>query len=129
MSSTNENEQEGKEQGDRDDLHVKLDRIEAKLDWLISHVVQDAAKFKASTQDQKNPIPKLHDFKKLKSIEDLIEFEKMLEDGSYKTSFSYFSLYGKSRNGDKNFALLDHVIYVNFLFEAMVEVNPKFQYN
>lgn len=46
-----------------------------------------------------------------------------------RTLFRNFSLIGKSRNGEKNLALRDRVIYVNFIFECILKLSPIFDYD
>lgn len=139
----------------KEDLREQMNRIERKIDFLISCVLKDGAKL-----DPK--ISKLN-LKKLATIEDLNQFEESLGDDGFKSSlidhienkfrnmskyenstrkfaydvidtfterclFKNFSLNGKSRNGEKNLSLLDRVIYINFIFECIIKLSPQFKY-
>lgn len=139
----------------KDDVHVRLDRIEKKLDFLISFILKDGKNSeprKTSTSTEK-----------LASLQDLIEFEQSLNDGKFKSSlidhvrdkfknmskyedsirklaydvidtftnrclFKLFSMNGKSRNGEENLALRDHPTYINFIFQCILQLSPKYKY-
>lgn len=137
----------------KDDVHVKLDRIEKKLDFLISYILKDV-----KNSDPKTSMPT----DKLATLQDLIIFEESLADGSFKTSmidhvkekfinmakyedstrklaydvidtltnrclFKRFSMNGKSRNGEENLALRDHPTYINFIFQCILQLNTNTQ--
>lgn len=138
----------------KDDVHVKLDRIEKKLDFLISYILKDV-----KNSDPKTAMP----IDKLATLQDLIKFEESLADGSFKSCmvdhvkekfinmskyddstrklaydvidtftnrclFKLFSMNGKSRNGEENLALRDHPTYINFIFQCILQLSPKYKY-
>lgn len=139
----------------KDEASERMERIEKKLDFLISYVLKDDTKSERNTSKRS--------FDKLATIKDLDQFEKSLANDDFKLSlidhvenkfknmvkyenstrkfaydvidtftdrclFKNFSLNGKSRNGGKNLSLLDRVTYINFIFECIQKLKPEFQY-
>lgn len=150
MSSTVEEEEEEMKEA----VHEQLKRMEKKLDFLISYLLKDN---KISETKISPSIRKLVSLQDLDQFEESLGDENFktsminhvrlkfkntskYEDSTRKLAydiidtftdrclFKFFSMNGKSRNGEKNLALRDHPTYINFIFECIINMSPKFQY-
>lgn len=152
----------------QEDIHLKIDRVEKKLDFLISHIINDGVNFQPKIDHSDSLVQTLVQRKtitpkKIVSLQDLELFEHCLLENENKISlirhaemkfcnpsqyddslrklaydviytftdkslFGNFSMNGKSRNGEKNLALRDHTIYINFIFECLIKLVPHYKY-